>query len=268
MTDPLENIIRAWASTDGAPSSPYSKPGDSCLDFAHAEHIARGNKPPQAEVAEHIETCQYCRKLVSNFAEALAESNPSLHAQAAGTPRSLIAFRRAALAIAAMLLLTAGVAIFFSTRPGPQSPLLASAAIGLQSEIEQGLTPKGKPSFATGDLIMLRIELSRDCCLALLNLDPSGRLIPMVPARDPSELAVRIERGKHRFGPYLADDVVGEETIFIITMKSKPTKLRERIAALQGDYARTGDKKVVIDGLRSLPAEVKAISFDHLPARE
>ena len=117
-------------------------------------------------------------------------------------------------------------------------------------------------------MIMLRIELGRDCWVALLNLDTSGRLIPMLPDRASSDLAIRFKRGKHRFGPYLADNVVGEETIFIITMKSAPTKIRERIAALQEDYTRTGDREVVIDGLRLWPAEVKTISFDHLPSHE
>jgi len=51
-------------------------------------------------------------------------------------------------------------------------------------------------------------------------------------------------------------------------MKSKPTKIRDRIAALQENYTRTGDRKVLIDELHSWPAEVKAISFDHLPAKE
>jgi hypothetical protein len=268
MIDPLENIVRAWVHAGIAPLPASSRAGDLCLDFARAEQLARGKEPPQADLAEHIRTCEYCKKLVSDFTEALAEGNPSLPAPAAWKSRHLLVFRRVALAIAALVLLAAGIAILFPKWYSPESPLLASAAIGLQSDIEQDLTPKGKPSFATGDMIMLRIELSRDCFVALLNLDSSGRLIPMLPDRASSELAIRFKLGKHLFGPYLADNVVGEETIFIITMKSKPTKIRDRIAALQENYTRTGDRKVVLDGLRSWSAEVKVISFDHLPPKE
>jgi hypothetical protein len=264
MIDPLENIVRAWARAGHAPLSAPSKPSGLCLDFARAERFARGEEPLPAELAEHIRTCEYCKKLVSDFSEALAEGSPSLLAPAVSKSRRPGMLRTAALAIAAMVLLAAGITIFFSTRHKPESPLLASAAIGLQSEIEQDLTPKGKPSFATGDMIMLRIELSRDCWVTLLNLDPGGRLIPMLPDRASSELVIRFKRGKHLFGPYLADNVVGEETIFIVTMKSKPTKISDRIAALKENYMRTGDRKVVIEGLRSWSAEVKEISFDHL----
>ena len=268
MTDPLENIIRAWAHAGPAPLSASSRPDGLCLDFAHAEKLARNKASLPVELAEHIKTCEYCQKLVSDFSEALAEESPPLPTTAVRKPRHPRILRTAALAIAASVLLAAGITMIVSTWHEPESPLLASAAIGLQSEIEQDLTPKGKPSFATGDMIMLRIELSRNCHVALLNLDPSGRLIPMLPDRASSELAIRFKRGKHLFGPYLADNVVGEETIFIITMKSKPTKIRDRIAALQENYTRTGDRKVLIDELHSWPAEVKAISFDHLPAKE
>jgi len=220
---------------------------------------------PSGELARHIAACPHCRGLISDFTEALAEPSPTVLSIAPRTPRTRI-YRRAAMA-AAMALLAAGIAIFFSTRSGQESPLLASAAIGLQSEIEHDLTPKGKPSFRTGDMIMLRIDLNRDCCVALLNIDTSGRLIPMLPDRASSELAILFKRGKHLFGPYLADDVVGEETILIITMKSKPADIRKRIAALQEEYTLTGDRNALIDRLRSWPAEVKAISFDHLPAK-
>jgi len=265
MTDPLENIVRAWADAGSAVLSPSSNPGDLCIDFALAEQIARGRKPQQAELAEHIESCEYCTKLISDFTEALDEGVPVLPAR---TSRGLIVSRLAALAAAAVILLTAGVAIFFAMRPSEQEPLLASAAVGLQSEIELGLTPKGRPSFRSGDMIMLRIELRGDCFVALLNLDPGGRLIPMLPDRMSPELAVRFKRGRHLFGPYLADDVVGEETIFIITMKSKPKDILKRIADLKEDHARVGDKKIVIDRLKSWPAGVRAVSFDHLPVEE
>ena len=268
MLNSLENVIRRWGQSGRAQDSVPAGPSDQCLDFARAERIARAQEPATPELAQHIEECEYCGKLVSDFAEALAEGAPDLARRAAGKPHRVLALRLAGLAVAASVLLAVGVAIFFSTRRGPEAPLLVSAAVGLQSEIEQGLTPKGLPTFATGDMIMLRIEVNRDCFVALLNLDPSGRLIPMLPDGSSPEPAVRFERGEHLLGPYLVDDVVGEETVLIITAEGKPGRIKERIDELRKDFDGTRDTRGIVEGIRSWPAEVKAISFDHVPAEE
>lgn len=264
MLNSLENVIRRWGQSGRARDSVPAGPSDQCLDFAQAERIARGLEPATPELAQHIEQCEYCGKLVSDFAEALAEGAPDLAQRAAGKPHRILVLRLAGLAVAASVLLAVGVAIFFPARRGPQAPLLVSAAVGLQSEIEQGLTPKGPATFATGDLIMLRIALNRDCWVALLNLDPSGRLIPMLPDRSSPEPAVRFERGEHLLGPYLVDDVVGKETAFIITAESKPARIKERIDELRKGFGDTGDARGITEGICSWPAEVKAISFDHV----
>ena len=171
----------------------------------------------------------------------------------------------AALAAAASVLLAIGVGVFVSTR-GPAEPMLARAEVGLESEIESGMRPKGRQAFASGDTIMFRIVLGRAGYVVLINLDRRGqpeavRLNPPAP-----ELVRRLPPGRAILGPHTLDDIVGLETFFIVAAEREITDIPSRLEELRSAYAREMTTESVAALIRRWPAEVKVISFQHVAA--
>ncbi len=265
MDDRLENAIRRWGRQEEGPLSAAAGPTEFCLTFAEAERIARGGQPSRPAVAAHVPTCDYCKGLVADFREALAEGPSAAQEPARKTPRTIRLFRGAGLAVAASLLVGAGVGLFFALHRAPGAPILAGAEVGLQSYIESGLTPKGERVFATGDTIMFRVKVCGDGCLMVFNLEPRGRLVALPPKTTSTALVYAAREGVVTLGPYEVRDVAGRETCFVVATRQVVDDVRRRTADLQSVYDRAGNVEAVVEQITAWPAEVKVISFEHVP---
>ena len=260
MSDRLEDIIRQWArTTDEPPPSPRRR-GDSCLTFAQAERIARGEHPPRAELGAHIETCDYCRKLVADFGEAIARPTVSVRN---ARPRAFAKVYWAVRVLAASVLLAVGGGILFiALRPTkPTDGALVSADVVGAS----GLRPKGPITFASGDQVTFGIRLRRQSTVMLLNVDPGCLLWPWEPKPTRSgELAVRLPAGRHALGPHTLGDTVGWETFLIVAFEQEIEDLPAEMRKLQTAHEKRRDIDALVRSIRSWPAEVKIISFQHV----
>ena len=263
MADKLENMIRQWSRRGEAPLS--APPGERCLTFAQAEDVARGG-PPRAEIQQHLASCQYCQRLVADFAEALAEGAAAVPRPGGGRRTIIRLLHPAALAAAASVLLAICLGVFLFTR-GPAEPMLASAEVGLQSEIESGLRPKGRESFASGDLIMFRVALRRGGYVMLINLDPGGGLVALAPAPPSPELLRPVAEGQATLGPYVLDDATGLETFLLVATESRISDVPGRLEELRLAYVRDRRAESLVALIRRWPADVKVISFQHVPAK-
>lgn len=228
--------------------------------------MARGECPVQPERLEHARTCQHCQRLVADFREALAEGAAA--DQPVPTRQKVFRFPQiAALAAAASVLIAVGIGIFFSIREQPRLPILAGAEVGLQSQIESGMVAKSGQRFTSGDAIMFQIELCREGYVMLINLDPSGQVVAVPPEPSSTALSQPISKGTTKLGPYRLDNTTGLETFFIVAVEKEPADIQGKIVQLQKKHDQTSDVEALAEQIRSWPAEVKVISFEHSPPK-
>ena len=265
MSNKLENVIRRWGQRGEALPHAPSEPTDLCLTFREAEQIARGERPVQPDRLEHARTCQYCQRLVADFREALVEGAAANPVQVSKKRKFFRFPQIAALAAAASVLIAVGIGIFFSIPRQPRLPILISAEVNSQEQIRTGLTPKGPQQFTSGEIIMFQVILNRDAYLMLINLDPLGRVIALPPKSSSVALSPLISKGIARLWPYRLDNTTGQETFFIVAIEQEPRGIQAKIKRLQRLYDRTGDADTLAEQIRLWPAEVKVISFEHLP---
>jgi hypothetical protein len=207
-----------------------------------------------------VRSCAYCTRLVADFAEA---------EHAAGAPQAEPATVRlltpARLAAAAAVLLAVGVGVLlWAARARPAGPVLASAEVGLESEIRSGMTPKGPRQFATGQKIMFRVDLARDGYVSVLNLDSAGRVMALPPLDYSSDLWRKMPEGTARLGPYRLNNVVGPETWFVVATRDTPPDVKANLGRLEGKFHPVDDRRRLAETIRSWPAEVRVITFQHV----
>ena len=261
----LEDQIRQWAQTTiGAPDAGRRLTG-ACLSFPDAETLAKGEAPPPpASVKDHLQSCSRCRQLVEDFRQALTEPAWQKPASAATWSRHL------QLAVAASILLAVGAGIYLSlpSRHQPATDLVGQVRIGLRSQIEEGLFPRGQLVFASGEAVMLRVALNREACLLLINLTPDGKLVALPPLADSPGRVQLAAAGAWNLGPYRLDHTLGRETFFVVASAASAQKLEGRLQQLISSHAaNTYDPASLATALRGWPAEVEVISFDHIAAQ-
>jgi hypothetical protein len=231
------------------------------LTYAEAESAARGEPIPRAEAEVHATQCAYCKALVADFREALAEDaqTPSHRArQWLIMPRLLYAS-----GLAAAVLIAAGIGIFLALHSMSDVSMLGFTEVGLQSQIEAGLRPRGPQVFASGDTIMFRVGLRRGGHLALINIDPQGHIVAL-PLKPPSpDVDYAALEGTATLGPYALDDTAGVETFLIVATDRLIDDLESRVARLRPAYEHAADVNVLAEQIRSWPAQVEVISFEH-----
>lgn len=267
MDERMENLIRQWGLRGEGPAPVPGRPSDDCLTFPEAEQVARGQKPSREGVAAHVAACDRCRRLVADFREALAEGAPPAGKQMERGNRSPLILKLGGLAAAAAVLIAVGVGVLLYLHEPAGGPMLGDVEVGLQSYIESGLTPKGERVFADGDRIMFCVEVRQEAYLAVLNLDTRGRLAALPPKTASSNLFLRTEEGVARLGPYEVGGIPGREMVFIVTTRESVDDLPERVRRLQSVYDQAGEVEAVADAIRSWPAEVTVLSFEHVADR-
>ena len=250
MSDNLENFIRQWGQLADVEANAASQPHRA---YAEAESMARNRMPSDA-------------RLVDDFREALAEGAPPF--TEAGQTIRMPNWTK--LAIAASIVLAVGVGMFLASSQISQSKhqtLLASASVGLQSQLESGMVARGPLSFATGEAIMFRIELARESNVMLINLDPMGRLIAVPPISSSRDLVGAISAGTTDLGPYRLDGTIGTETFFIIATVQSIDKIAVKRDGLIARHTKAIDIDQLLGEIESWPADVEVISFDHVGMR-
>jgi len=265
MNDELENLIRQWGQEGKVPCSAPAKPTPVCLTFAEAESVARGEPHPRQQAEAHAATCAYCKALVADFREALAEdvkATPRLVSHRPLTRRLVYAS-----GLAAAVLIAAGVGIFLTLRPPADVSILALAEVGLQSQVEAGLRPRGPQGFASGDAIMVRVELHHGGHLALISVDPHGRIDVLAPKPPSQNLDLAATAGTVTLGPYTLDDTTGQETFLIVATDRPIDDLESRVAKLRSAYEHAADVNALAEQIRSWPAQVEVVTFEHRAPR-
>ena len=267
----IEDLVRRWAEMTPGDIRPPERPTPDCLNFAQAERIARRAGPPLPEVQGHLDRCGTCRKLVADFAAALAEEGRGAGVQPP-VRRRLLRLRTGPLAAAAAVLLAVGICavVHLRQRGAGQASggaALLTAEVGLRSETESGLLPKRARTFATGDEIAFRVELRWEALLMLLHLGPDGRIVALPPERDMEVLATTMSKGAAQLGPFRLDDVTGTET-FLIVLPSRPVQdVAGWVRSLQAVYDRVKTAEAVKEAIENWPAEVRVISLEHVAQR-
>jgi len=267
MDERIENVIREWGLRGEGPASIPAPPSEECLTFAEAERVARGGEASSEGAAAHLAVCERCRRLVDDFREALAEGMPPTAQPAKKAPRRLRILQLGGLAAAAAVLIAVGIGVLLSLHEPPAAPMLGRVEVGLQAYIESGLTPKGEQVFADGDRIMFRVEVRREAHVAVLNLDPRGRLSVLPPKTASPDLLLRTGEGTVRLGPYEVRGVPGRETVFLVAMAEPVDDLPARVRRLQSVWDHVGEEKAVAHAIRAWPAEVAILSFPHMAER-
>jgi len=265
MTDDLDSLVRQWAQWPDAPAPP-APPTDACLSYPQADKIARGELAADEKTRSHLQQCPYCRKLVSDFAQAFAEGPP----QADPAPRDRTAIlglpARAWLAVAAGVLLAVGVGTFLLFRAlRPEGGLLLAANVGLKEEIESQLTAKGYRKFADGERILFEVDLAREGYVSLVRLDPAGRVTARPPDVSSTELSRKMPAGPVRLGPYRLAGPAGPETWFVVAAGRRTHDVRARIDRLSRRFDPVKGRQTLAETLRAWPADVVVLTFDHLP---
>jgi hypothetical protein len=264
MAEETEHVIRSWARSGGPAAAP-TPPTDRCLTFAQAEAVARSGEPRDAETADHTSRCPYCRRLVADFREALAEGAAALPATGAAEARrparTIRLYRWAGVAAAAVVLLAA--AVIWMARPPADGPILAAAEVGRRADVEAGVRPKTGAAFTSGQQILFRVELSGDAHVLLMAIDSAGPVTPMPPRPETGELSAAMGEGVVRLGPYRLDETVGQEHWIVVAARHKPDDLATKVSQLQAAYAETGSVEEVARRIRRWPAEARVVSFPH-----
>ena len=269
MADKLENLIRQWSCREDVPHSAPLRPTGNCIGYEQAAKIAQGQLQPTESLHENTESCEYCRQLVADFGEALAEDAPKVHQYVSTVGPAILRFRRVAYLVAAsiLVLISTGVILRFFASPTPKPiVLLASADVGPADEIESDMTSKGQQQFTSGDAIMFQLTLLRDCYLMVINLEPGGQLTLMSPSPSSPELSSFARAGVATQGPYRLDGETGRETFLIVATEKQIPDPIARVQQLKDLHESTKDTNSLIEHIRAWPADVKVISFNHLPA--
>jgi hypothetical protein len=260
MSDKIENLVRAWGESLDVSDVPRTPVGDECLDFATAEAIARGRLPIDSETHDHLAACDRCQRLVADFREALAEEANTRRTVA--RPRIL----RIALPAAAAAAILIGVGLFMlsenSTHTPGQAPLLEMAFVTHTDQA--GLQPKGEPTFASGDEIVVQTVLKSPANVLLLHIGPDGTRTFLPPNPDQPQTFIADQAGPVTCGPYRLDGQIGTEHFLLIATKAAP----EGLAHLQEDTLAqpfsTPDSLAA--HIRTWPASVERLSIQHIPA--
>jgi len=258
MSDNLEKMIRRWGRSGGAAPGAPAAPSDRCLTFDQAASIARSAELLDAATQQHLAECSRCRQLLADFREAIAEGSQ--------TARRPLRYALPA-AAAAVLVLSIGVGVFLATRPPSPRPRLAGADVGLQAEIEAGMTAKGSRTFASGERIGFELLLWQTSYVNLISLDPNGRLAALPTVRGTRQANAECTE-MARLGPYRLDDTTGRETFFVVVAGRPIQDLQDRVRQLQASYDVRKDANDLAERIRSWPAEVKVIRIDHVAKRE
>lgn len=268
MAENLESLIRQWCHRGDGTSSAPAKPTEQCLSFAEAEGLAGSDAPPGAAVAKHIAHCKYCTALVADFREAIAAGDADVPAQPSS--RRGVIWLRPAMALAASVVIAIGIGLWFTGRNAAGLELLSGVEVGLRERIDSGMSPEGQEQFATGQVIMFRVELRQACHVMLINLDPAGKITALPPRPSASaKLAIERASGCVKLGPYRLDDQTGLEFFFIVAFPKAnknfdtPEKISHQIQKLQAKYNSTGNIKAVAKLLQSWDANVELLSFQH-----
>jgi hypothetical protein len=264
MAKDLENLIRSWGAQGELPSPPRS-PTDQCLTFAQARRLAAGNAA-DGDRPDHVRSCEYCQGLLLDFREAASEAQVS-------HPRRILLFRLTGLAVAASLVIGVGIFLWLfvlrgeggKTSPFDQ-PLLADVHVGLRSQVESGLAPKSPPAFASGDVILLEVQVKRPAYLTIIHLDPRGVVSALPPDSLKEGLQMAAKAGKARLGPYQLDQTTGVETFFVVASARPVGDLPARVRSLQDAYRKDGNAVALSDAILAWPADVRSVAFGHLPA--
>lgn len=265
MNDRLNRLISQWGSPREVTPSAPSKPTAQCLTYEQADRIARDQAELSSQLREHLVSCEYCRRLLDDFTEAIAQGAPQA-APHRMIPRRMFTYlpRVAYVAAAASVLLVVGLAVFFSVRKPERPMLLASAEVGLQSQIESGLIPKGLQQFASGQVIMFRVNLLADCHLVLISLGPRGKVVALPPLASSGQLSHRFGQGAAKLGRYRLDENTGQETFFVVASQERILDLSSRLKELQRIYDSTTDPERLVRHIHTWPADVQVISFEHV----
>ena len=279
MSENLDNIIRQWGQGGGEPSEPPPPRAAGCLTFEQAERIARSAGAADDRLAAHLAECGQCARLVGDFREAIDDAAPrrlgeapSVETDLSAGPRILGFPLRQAVPAAAAAVVLLGVAslLYLSGRP-PASPgdgdMLAAVEVGLQEEIESGMTPKAGRTFTTGQAVMFRAELTRAGRLMLLHVGPAGPIsaLPPLPSRAlTTPLCVPLKAGEHKLGPFRLTGDPGEEAFLLIASRDLVEDLPQRVAKLEESSRTDRDLENMVRIIRAWPAEAKIVRLEHV----
>ena len=267
MAEPIENLIREWGRRGEGPTSVPTSPSTDCLTFPEAAQVARGQEPGREGASDHVAACDRCRRLVADFREALDEEPPDAARTRPQQRRPFRILRMTALAAAALVMVGLGVGVVAILLQPPPAPILGTVEVGLESYIDSGMTPKGEPVFTEGDRIVLRVEIQSPGHLMVLNVGPGGLLVALPPRTDsPERLVIPVEPGAVTLGPYEVIAPPGRDTCMVVATRRPVDDVWDHVRRLRALYEREGDVDAVVDRIRSWPAEVNVLSFEHVPA--
>jgi len=231
--------------------------------------MAKGPGSCDEEVRQHVAQCSTCQRLIQDFSEAL-EDQKALSLRDSGRQAVLkpVFKRLGAMAAAACLAIAVGLTAYLVLRPGRPAPsaLLASADVVSASEAESTMATRGQKSFASGEQIIFRIEVSRPCFLTLLGISPDGQIRTVRRSKDsPQNATFSASPGTIEAGPYELDATPGEEVLIIVATSREIPDLEAKVAEAQAGYRSPDSLPAVLELIRRWPAEVGILKFQHDP---
>ena len=139
---------------------------------------------------------------------------------------------------------------------------------GMDLALASGLMPKGPKEFASGEAISIQLKLNRDSYVVLINVDSEGALQPM---RDPAsadlEAGQRLGAGTHELKRWVGGGPIGTETIFAVASEQAIPDFNEHLDDLRRFLQEGGAAADIVRRIDEWPAEVVAISFQHVGQR-
>ncbi len=180
-------------------------------------------------------------------------SQPEPAAARRSTPRGRPI--RIAFAAAAAALLVAGLVLVITDPGSGEGALIESAAVLPLAEANGPATP-GR-TFAAGEDVVVRVHLRQGAWLTLLNVDPDGNTIAVMPFPNAPDYTIAVLAGVRMFGAYRLDEQAGREAFIVIASEKPIENLPGRVAKLPAG----ADLQIIADQVAAWGGETRVLPF-------